>query len=54
MIGILPRVPEMRDNLNAVTGGRTPDGDKLALIVNDWVNWASIPDIASRYFMKDD
>ncbi len=53
MMGVLLRVPELRDNLKAVTGGRTPDGDKLALIVKDWVNGASIPDIASRYFMRD-
>ena len=30
-----------------------PDGDKLALIVKDWVNGVPIPDIASRYFMGD-
>jgi len=53
MMGVLLRVPELRDNLKAVTGGRTPDGDKLALIVKDWVNGVSIPDIASRYFMGD-
>ena len=54
MMGVLLRVPELRENLKAVTGGRSPDGDKLALIVKDWVNGASIPDIASRYFMGDD
>jgi len=53
MMGVLLRVPELRDNLKAVTGGRTPDGDKLALIVKDWVNGVSVPDIASRYFMRD-
>ena len=53
MMGVLLRVPELRDNLKAVTGGGTPDGDKLALIVKDWVNGVSIPDIASRYFMGD-
>lgn len=54
MMGVLLRVPELRDNLKAVTGGRLPDGNKLALIVKDWVNGASIPDIASRYFMGED
>jgi len=53
MMGVLLRVPELRDNLKAVTGGQTPDGDKLALIVKDWVNGTSIPDIASRYFMRE-
>jgi hypothetical protein len=54
MMGVLLRVPELRDNLKAVTGGQTPDGDKLALIVKDWVNGVSVPDIAGRYFMGDD
>ncbi len=54
MMGVLLRVPELRENLEAVTGGKNPDGRKLALIVKDWVNGASIPDIASRYFMKED
>ena len=53
MMGVLLRVPELRDSLKAVTGGRTPDGDKLALIVKDWVNGVSVPDIASRYFMRE-
>ena len=51
MMGVLLRVPELRENLKAVIGGRQPDGDKLALIVKDWVNGASIKDIAERYFM---
>ena len=51
MMGVLLRVPELRENLQAVTGGQTPDGDKLALIVKDWVNGVSVPDIANRYFM---
>lgn len=54
MMGVLLRVPELRDNLKAVTGGRLPDGNMLALIIKDWVNGASIPDIASRYFMGED
>lgn len=53
MMGVLLKVPELRDNLKAVTGGDQPDGDKLALIIKDWVHGASIPDIASRYFMDD-
>ena len=56
MMGILLRVPELRENLEAVTGGSEPDGDKLALIIKDWVNGASVPDIARHYFQgnKDD
>ena len=53
MMGVLLRVPELRENLSAVTGGGSPDGQKLALIVKDWVNGASIPEIASQYFMRE-
>jgi hypothetical protein len=54
MMGVLLRVPELRDNLKAATGGRSPDGEKLALIVKDWVNGVAVSDIASRYFMDKD
>lgn len=50
MMGVLLKVPELRENLKAVTGGRLPDGEKLALIVKDWVNGVSVPEIAIRYF----
>ncbi len=53
MMGILLRVPELRENLEAVIGGKSPDGQKLALIVKDWVNGASILEIAKRHFMKE-
>ncbi len=53
MMGVLLRVPELRDNLKAVTGSQSPDGDKLALIVKDWVNGATVPEIASRYFKQE-
>lgn len=53
MMGVLLRVPELRKNLEEVTGGTSPDGDKLALIVKDWVNGVSIPEIAGRYFTKE-
>ena len=52
-MGVLLKVPELRDNLKAVTGGNQPDGDKLARIVKDWVNGESIPNIARDYFMDD-
>jgi hypothetical protein len=51
MMGVLLKVPELRDNLNAVLGGRTPDGAKLALIVKDWVHGASIEHIARTHFL---
>lgn len=54
MMGVLLGVPELRRNLEEVTGQRTSDGEKLALIVKDWVKGDSIPDIAVRYFMTRD
>lgn len=52
MMGILLKVPELRENLKAVTGGKVADGDKLALIVKDWVNGESVSNIAKRYFLE--
>lgn len=53
MMGVLLRVPELRENLKAVTGGEAPDGDKLARIIKDWVNGEEITAIAERYFLTD-
>ena len=53
MMGVLLKVPELRENLEAVTGGKDPDGNKLAMIVKDWVNGRPITDIAHNYFKKD-
>jgi hypothetical protein len=53
MMGVLLRVPELRENLETVLGGRAPDGDKLALILKDWVNGEEITSIAARYFRKE-
>lgn len=50
MMGVLLRVPELRDNLGAVTGGSSPDGHKLASIIKDWVHGMSLRDIADRHF----
>lgn len=41
----------------AVTGGVVPDGDKLSLILKDWVCGLPIPTIANKFFHvegKDD
>ncbi len=54
MMGVLLRVPELRENLRAVTGGSAPDGNKLSLIVKDWVNGSTVPEIACNYFMAED
>jgi len=53
MMGVLLKVPELRGNLEAVLGGRTHDGDKLALILKDWVNGEELTTIAVRHFRKD-
>ena len=52
MMGVLLRVPELRDNLNSVLGGKSPDGDKLARILKDWVHGADIAHIATQYFSE--
>lgn len=54
MMGVLLRVPELRDNLKAVTGGDQPDGEKLSLIIKDWVNGEPITEIANKYFKKNE
>lgn len=53
MMGVLLKVPELRDNLKDVTGGQNPDGQKLALILKDWVNGKTIPEIAKTHFNED-
>lgn len=52
MMGVLLRVPELRENLKAVLGGKAPDGDKLAHILKDWVNGEEIATIAERHFSE--
>jgi hypothetical protein len=54
MMGVLLRVPELRDNLNVVLGGQASDGDKLARIVKDWVNGESVTSIAENHFQTED
>lgn len=54
MMGILLKVPELRENLGEVTGGtQGPNGNKLALIIKDWVGGVSLPDIAQKHFEKN-
>ncbi|MCG8393297.1 MAG: DEAD/DEAH box helicase [Pseudomonadales bacterium] len=54
MMGVLLRVPELRENLEAATGGASPDGNKLASIIKAWVSGDSIPEIAKEYFSNGD
>ena len=53
MMGVLLSVPELRENLRAVTGGASPDGRVLSEILKDWVNGVAVSDIAIRYFSSD-
>ena len=52
MMGVLLQVPELREPLQDVTGGTSPDGDKLARIVCDWVQGRSLTDMANEYFTQ--
>jgi replicative superfamily II helicase len=50
--GVLLQVPELRKELAEVTGGGRGDGNLLAQIVKDWVNGASLADLAREHFSK--
>ena len=52
MMGILLEIPELRENLVGATGGYADDKDRLASMVSDWVNGASLTDMAQEYFAK--
>ena len=53
MMGVLLRVPELRENLKFAIGRNASNGDKLASVVKDWVNGAPVYAIAQRHFMSD-
>jgi len=50
LMGILLRVPELRENLEAAAGGRGTDGSKLASMIKDWVSGASLETMTEEYF----
>ena len=52
-MGVLLKVPELRGNLESVTGGNRPDGSKLATIVKDWVGGTAVSEIARRHFLEN-
>ncbi|TQE99923.1 MAG: DEAD/DEAH box helicase [Spiribacter salinus] len=51
MMGVLLRIPELRENLKDILGKNKTNGDTLACILKEWVNGASIDSIARTYFM---
>lgn len=54
MMGLLLKIPELRDPLEAVTDGTSPEGDKLARIICDWVQGRPLSDMATDYFSRSD
>lgn len=52
MMGLLLQVPELRESLEDITGGTSPDGDKLARIICDWVQGRPLTEMASDYFAQ--
>lgn len=54
MIGVLIRIPELRDNFEDIKGKtNTQDGNTISLVIKDWVNGKSIEDIAENYFKTE-
>ena len=53
MIGVLLEVPELRDQLQVVTGGSSPGGDTLTRIICDWVQGLPLTEMAVEYFGND-
>ncbi|MBD3620373.1 MAG: DEAD/DEAH box helicase [Chromatiales bacterium] len=54
MLGVLLQVPELRDSLHYVTGGRQPNGNKLARIICDWVQGKPLTEMAVEHFGTDE
>ena len=52
--GVLFQIPELRKELAEVTGGGRGNGGQLARIVKDWVQGASLPDLAQAYFAGEE
>ncbi|AKB49304.1 RNA helicase [Methanosarcina barkeri str. Wiesmoor] len=53
LMGILLDVSELRENLEAATGGWGKDGSRLADMVTDWVNGLSLKEMSDKYFAND-
>jgi len=52
MMGVMLQVPELREPLKDVTGGASPDGDKLTRIICDWVQGRALSEMAMDYFSQ--
>jgi hypothetical protein len=53
LMGVLLQVPELRKQLQDVTGGPQPDGDTLTRIICDWVQERPLTEMAAEYFSKE-
>src|SRR6185437_5562662 len=54
MIGVLLRIPELRDNFEDIKGKiKAQDGNIISLVIKDWVNGESIENIAEKYFKTE-
>lgn len=54
MIGVLLKIPELRDNFEDIKGKtNTQDGNTISLVIKDWVNGKSIENIAENYFKTE-
>ena len=55
MIGILLKIPELKENFEEVKGKtNTKDGNTISLVIKDWVNGKTIEEIALKYFKTED
>jgi hypothetical protein len=54
MIGVLLKIPELRDNFEDIKGKtNSQDGNTISLVIKDWVNGKSIENIAEDYFKTE-
>jgi len=54
MVGILLKIPELRDNFETVINKiPTDNGHSIAHVIKDWVNGEDLPTIAQKYFRKE-
>lgn len=54
LLGVLMKVPQVRDSIEELTAGRSGDSTRAAEIVTDWVQGRSIQEIATNYFDRGD
>jgi hypothetical protein len=54
LMGVLMKVPQVRDSVEELMGGGAGDGTRAAEIVIDWVQGKSLRDIADSYFARAD